>query len=89
MPDRDPSGGAPEQLRVWVETVAKDLVDNASAVEVAVVEEDGVSVFELVVDPDELGRVIGRQGRTAQALRTLLGVAGARHGRSYDLEILE
>ena len=76
-------------LRSWVEAMAKDLVDRPEAVEVRLVEEDGVEVFELAVDPEEMGRVIGRQGRTAQALRTLMGAAGARHGRNYDLEILD
>lgn len=80
---------AEADLKAWVEAVARDLVDHADAVEVAIVDEDGVIVFELAVDPDELGRVIGRQGRTAQALRTLLAVAGAKQGRSYELEILE
>lgn len=83
----EPSGGP--DLKAWVEAMARELVDRPQAVEVGVVEEEGVTVLELAVDPDELGRVIGRQGRTVQALRTLLGVAGARHGRSYDLEILE
>jgi len=81
---------APEaDLKGWVESIARDLVDRVEAVEVSVVDEEGVTVFELAVDPDELGRVIGRQGRTAQALRMLLAVAGAKHGRSYELEILE
>ena len=82
-----PAGGT--DLKAWVEAMARELVDRGEAVEVGVVEEDGVTVLELAVDPEELGRVIGRQGRTVQALRTLLGVASARCGRSYDLEILE
>jgi predicted RNA-binding protein YlqC (UPF0109 family) len=69
--------------------MAKDLVDHPETVEVRLVEEDDGDVFELSVEPDEMGRVIGRQGRTAQALRTLMGVAGARHGRDYELEILD
>ena len=81
----DPDAG----IREWVENVARDLVDRPDSVVVRTVEEEGTTVLELEVDPEELGRVIGRQGRTAQAMRTLLGVAGARHGRSYDLEILE
>ncbi|HKN47216.1 MAG TPA: KH domain-containing protein [Candidatus Polarisedimenticolia bacterium] len=76
-------------VKAWVETMARDLVDRPEEVEVQVVEEDGATVFELAVDPREMGRVIGRQGRTAQALRTLLDVAGAKHGRNYELEILE
>jgi len=88
MATQGDSAGGPD-LKAWVEAMARELVDHAEAVEVGVVEEDGVTVLELAVDPEELGRVIGRQGRTVQALRTLLGVASARYGRSYDLEILE
>ena len=76
-------------LRSWVEAMARDLVDRADQVSVSEFEDDGVLVFELAVAPDELGRVIGRQGRTAQALRALLEAAGERDGRSYDLEIVE
>jgi predicted RNA-binding protein YlqC (UPF0109 family) len=45
--------------------------------------------LELAVDPDDLGKVIGRQGRTARAMRTLLDVRGTRDGARYELEILE
>ena len=76
-------------IKSWVEALARDLVDRPDAVEGGSFEDEGVLVFELTVDPSELGRVIGRQGRTAQALRTLLEAAGARHGRYYELEILE
>jgi len=76
-------------VRLWVEAVARDLVDHPETVEVRAVEEDGATVLELLVDPQEMGRVIGRQGRTAQALRTLLAVAGAKLGANYELEILE
>ena len=80
--------GVPD-LRAWVESVARDLVDRQEAVRVEEYDDDGVTVLELAVDPEELGRVIGRQGRTAEALRTLLDVAGDRQDRSYDLEIVE
>ena len=83
------AGSTGPDLRSWVEAMAKDLVDHPEAVEVRLVEEEDGDVLELAVEPDEMGRVIGRQGRTAQALRTLMGVAGARHGRNYDLEILD
>jgi len=69
--------------------VARDLVDHPEAVTVTSFEDEGVTVYELSVDPSELGRIIGRQGRTAQALRTLLEAAGARHGAYYELEIVE
>ena len=76
-------------LKTWVEAVARDLVDHTDAVSVNSFEDEGVMVFELTVDTSELGRVIGRQGRTAQALRTLLEAAGAKHGQYYELEIVE
>jgi hypothetical protein len=66
------------------------LVDRPEAVEVAAVREGrGVVVLELRVAPDDLGKVIGRQGRTAHALRTLLDARGTRRGVDYELEILE
>jgi len=76
-------------IKTWVETLARDLVDHPEAVAVSSFEDDGVLVFELTVDSSELGRVIGRQGRTVQAMRTLLEAAGARHGQYYELEIVE
>ena len=76
-------------IKTWVETLARDLVDHTEAVSVGSFEDDGVLVFELTVDPSELGRVIGRQGRTVQAMRTLMEAAGARHGQYYELEIVE
>jgi predicted RNA-binding protein YlqC (UPF0109 family) len=76
-------------VKDWVGSMVRDLVDRPDSVEVREVEEDGVTIYEVVVDSREMGRVIGRQGRTVQALRTLLSVAGARDGRDYELEILE
>lgn len=81
-------GEAPD-IKGWVAMIARELVDRPGAVEVSEFQEDDVTVFELTVDPEELGRVIGRQGRTAQAMRALLEAAGVRHGRYYELEILE
>ncbi|HXH28814.1 MAG TPA: KH domain-containing protein [Candidatus Polarisedimenticolia bacterium] len=77
------------ELQQWIAEMARDLVDRPDAVAVEVVEEEGATVFELEVDPEEMGRIIGRQGRTVQALRTLLALASARDGRNYELEILE
>lgn len=73
----------------WLAGIARDLVDRTDQVWVEAIDEDGVIVLELTVDEDELGRVIGRQGRTAEALRTLLEIAGEKQGRHYELEILE
>jgi predicted RNA-binding protein YlqC (UPF0109 family) len=71
-----------------VEYVAKSLVDDPDAVQVTEVEDrDGV-VIELRVAEDDMGKVIGRNGSVAKALRTLLKVTAAREGESISLEIL-
>ena len=71
-----------------VEYVAKSLVDDPSAVTVDVIDEDGTTVIELHVAEDDMGKVIGRNGSVAKALRTLLKVTAARDGESVSLEIL-
>jgi len=83
-----PGRGGPD-IGAWAAMVARDLVDHADQVVTRVVDEDGAQVVELEVDPEEMGRVIGRQGRTVQAMRTLLNAAGDKHGATYDLEVLE
>ena len=60
-----------------------------TAVSVNPVEEGGETVLELTVGPNDLGRVIGKQGRTARAMRNLLGAAGLKFHKRYTLEILE
>ncbi len=74
--------------RELVEYVAKSLVDDPSAVKVDVVEEDGQTIIELHVAEDDMGKVIGRNGSVAKALRTLLKVTSARDGQPVSLEIL-
>jgi hypothetical protein len=71
-----------------VEFVAKSLVDDPAAVRVEVHEEDGTQVIELTVAEDDMGKVIGRNGSVAKAMRTLLKVVSARDGRPISLEIL-
>jgi len=71
-----------------VEFVAKSLVDDPDAVRVEVHEEDGGQVIELTVAEDDMGKVIGRNGSVAKALRTLLKVVAARDGQSVSLEIV-
>ena len=71
-----------------VEYVAKSLVDDPEAVKVEVVHEDGATVIELHVAEDDMGKVIGRNGSVAKALRTLLKVTAAREGSSVQLEII-
>ena len=71
-----------------VEYVAKSLVDHPEEVEVVVSHEDGATVIELHVAEDDMGKVIGRNGSVAKALRTLLKVTAARDGVPVQLEIL-
>ena len=76
-------------MKELLELIARSFVDRTDEVSVAEIEEDDATVFELVVAQDELGKVIGRQGRTAKAMRTILGVAGLKMGKRFVLEILE
>lgn len=76
-------------MKELVEEIAKALVDKPEQVHVRAVEGEQVTVLELRVDPEDLGKVIGRQGRTAKAIRTLLGAAGMKLKKRFTLEILE
>ncbi|MCC6294197.1 MAG: KH domain-containing protein [Bryobacterales bacterium] len=76
-------------MRALVEEIAKALVDIPENVSVREVEGEQVTVLELRVDPSDLGKVIGKQGRTARSVRTLLGAAGMKLNRRFTLEILE
>jgi uncharacterized protein len=72
-----------------VTEIAKALVDLPEEVVVREVEGEQVTVLELRVAPSDLGKVIGKQGRTARSIRTLLGAAGMKLNRRFTLEILE
>ena len=72
-----------------VAELVRAMVDYPDEVEVWEVPDGGSVRLELAVDPDDLGKVIGRQGRTARALRALLDVRGERDGARYELKILE
>jgi predicted RNA-binding protein YlqC (UPF0109 family) len=76
-------------MRVLIEHIAKALVDDPSLVSVNQVQEGTESVLELTVGPKDLGRVIGKQGRTARAMRNLLGAASLKFNKRFTLEILE
>ncbi len=65
-------------MKELVEAIAKALVDNPDQVQVHAIEGEQVTVFELRVHPSDLGKVIGRQGRTANAIRTILAAAGMK-----------
>lgn len=76
-------------MKELLELIAKALVDKPGEVEISEVEGERATVLELRVAQDDLGKVIGRQGRTARAIRTLLGAAGTKAGKHFVLEILE
>ena len=76
-------------MKELVEAIARALVDHPDDVQVRAVDGEQVTVLELRVHPDDLGKVIGRQGRTAKAIRTLLGAAGMKLHKRLTLEILE
>jgi predicted RNA-binding protein YlqC (UPF0109 family) len=76
-------------MKELVEAIAKALVDHPEDVQVRSVDGAQVVVLELRVHPEDLGKVIGRQGRTAKAMRTLLGAGGMKLRKRFTLEILE
>ena len=76
-------------MKELVEAIAKALVDHPEQVQVRAVDGEQVTVFELRVHPEDLGKVIGRQGRTAKSMRTILGAAGMKLRKRLTLEILE
>ncbi len=76
-------------LKDLIEYVAKSLVDNPDEVVVSELEGEQTSVIELKVAKEDLGKVIGRQGRTARAMRTLLGAASTKAQKRAVLEIIE
>ncbi len=76
-------------MKELVEAIARSLVDHPEDVEVKSVDGSQVTVLELRVHPEDLGKVIGRQGRMAKAIRTLLGASGMKLHKRFTLEILE
>ena len=76
-------------MKQLIEDIAKALVDIPEEVVVLMVEGEQVTVLELRVAQSDLGKVIGKQGRTARSIRTILGAAGMKLNRRFTLEILE
>ncbi len=76
-------------MRDLVLWLARELVEDREAVQVDAIERDRATVLELSVAEDDLGRVIGRGGKTAKALRTLLDLAARRENRRVVLDILD
>ncbi|AEH22809.1 MAG: KH domain-containing protein [Thermodesulfobacterium geofontis] len=77
------------KLKDLVEHIAKVLVDNPDAVQINEIEGEQTSVIELKVAKEDLGKIIGKEGRTAKAIRTILGAASSKLRKRVVLEIIE
>jgi len=77
------------EIRTLVTEIAQALVDDPAAVKVEVILEQDTAVLRLEVAPSDVGKVIGKQGRTARSLRTILGAASMKHRRRFALDIVE
>jgi predicted RNA-binding protein YlqC (UPF0109 family) len=76
-------------MKALVELMAKSLVDKTEEVSVSTIDGEKIAVFELSVAAGDIGKVIGKQGNTARAMRTILSAAGTKLGKRYVLEILD
>jgi predicted RNA-binding protein YlqC (UPF0109 family) len=74
-------------VRDVIETVARALADTPQRVSVTESEHRGTTLIEVIVAPPDVGKLIGRQGRTIQAMRTLATIAGERAGKKVTLEV--
>jgi predicted RNA-binding protein YlqC (UPF0109 family) len=83
MPER------PENMQELVTQIARALVDIPEEVKVDAEENDLTTILRLSVAPSDVGKVIGKQGRTARSMRTILGAVGMKHRHRYSLDILE
>lgn len=77
------------EIRTLVIEIAQALVDDPDAVKVEVIVDQDTAVLRLEVAPADVGKVIGKQGRTARSLRTILGAASMKHRRRFALDIIE
>ncbi|MDA1183200.1 MAG: KH domain-containing protein [Acidobacteria bacterium] len=87
MDDAGVDQGGVSPVRQVIEVVVRALVDQPEAVRVTETERRGLSVLELRTAPGDMGKIIGRQGRTASALRTLVAVTAEKHGTRAQLDI--
>ena len=77
-------------MRDAIEMIVKSLVDESETVDVREVDQrNGTTLIEVRVAPNDVGKIIGKQGRTIRALRSLAKIAGAKKNRRYLLEIVE
>jgi len=76
-------------MKSLVEYIAKSLVDEVDRIEITEIEGNQTNIIELKVAKEDIGKVIGRQGRTADAIRTILNCAAAKLSRRYILQIID
>jgi len=76
-------------MQAFLDFVVKGLVDRPDAVSITPVDREGATLYELRVHPTDVGKIIGKQGATIQAVRALMQVASARKGQRCSLEIVE
>ena len=76
-------------MKDWLTYIAQNLVEHPQAVDVQETETDGNVVLELRVDPSDMGKVIGRQGRIAKEIRTLMRSVAQRQGKKVSVEIMD
>jgi len=76
-------------VKELIELIAKSLVDNPGKVQVSQLDGEQSSILELKVAPEDMGKVIGKQGRNVQAIRVILGAAGMKLKKRFILELIE
>jgi len=76
-------------VKELVELIAKSLVDQPESVKVTQLDGEQTSILELKVAQEDIGKIIGKQGRTAQAIRVILGAAGMKVKKRFNLEIID
>ena len=76
-------------MRDAIEMIVKSLVDESDNVDIREVERNGSTLIEVRVAPNDVGKIIGKQGKTIRALRSLVRIAGVKKNRRYQLEIVE
>ncbi len=76
-------------MQAFLEQVVKGLVDHPDAVDITEVEQERVAVYELRLDPTDVGRIIGKSGRTINAIRSLIQAGSAKAGKFTRLEVID
>lgn len=84
-----PAQGTENEMKELLELIAKALVDNPNEVSVTEVSGSQITILELRVAQEDLGKVIGKQGRLAQAIRTILSASSMKLGKRFHLDIIE